>query len=172
MKLAFRDTLQKGCTGQSPLTNCRLDYLKVTILILNKFQVKTAKINNQDKIGIKHLKWTLDCRNKDDAASSYGLCINIPWETLDDGHKDDCLMVTRILIMPPVMVSCGHIKHLRSVGYRVTQQCSSNGKIFGLLKSTGPQGSTKKSSTYFPLSFIILGIFPFCCNATFAAMQQ
>ena len=36
--------------------------------------------------------------------------------------------------MRPVMVSCGHIKHLRSVGYRVTQQCSTSGKMFGLLK--------------------------------------
>ena len=98
--------------------------------------------------------------------TGYASIFNIPWETLDDGHKDDCLMVTRMdLIMLLVMVSCGHVKHLQSDSamfiHRENVWATKSSKKEKKKVVLGHKAGQNKTYNIFPSTlFFIFGIFP------------
>ena len=101
--------------------------------------------------------WIAEIKMTLQVLTGYASIFNIPWETLDDGHKDDCLMVTRMdLIMLLVMVSCGHVKHLQSDSAMFIHREN----VWATKSNTATRQDKTKSVIYFPLPFFIFGIFP------------
>ena len=158
MKLAFRDTLQEGCTGQEFIDRlCTLQYIQnvkhLNFAIFNiNLQVKMATccwmIKSRLDMSIWNGPWIAEIKMTRQVLTGYASIFNIPWETLDDGHKDDCLMVTRMdLIMLLVMVSCGHVKHLQSDSAMFIHREN----VWATKSSTATRQAKTKSVIYIPL---------------------